>query len=253
MMTPPMSQTGKKIPVNNQQQQTPISRRNPGTGKESGFTLVELMIALLLGVFLLGGVTLTYLAGRAAYQEGQELSRIQENLRFASDFLVRDIRLAGFRDDLALTIAEQNAIRDKIAKIESGKLVIRYAGRHHCAESRADVTAAFSVIENRYYVENEELKCEGQRVVVEPTETGWTETMVPSPPIALTRGVSGLSFMLLDKDGKEQSNSDLSICSFGNGCLGVKVNLKFEAFDADRSVDLQVAFRNNVLDRIYDR
>ncbi|MCD9029781.1 PilW family protein [Luteimonas sp. BDR2-5] len=60
-----------------------------------GFSLIELMIAMLIGLLLLIGVVQLFSASRAAYQLSEGMSRVQENGRFAIDFLQRDTRMAG--------------------------------------------------------------------------------------------------------------------------------------------------------------
>ncbi len=61
-----------------------------------GFSLVELMVALLLGLFLAGGVTAMYLSSKQTYRINENLSRLQESLRFSLEFMSRDIRMAGY-------------------------------------------------------------------------------------------------------------------------------------------------------------
>ncbi len=63
--------------------------------KQSGMTLIEIMIAMLIGVFLLGGVMQIFMSSRQSYRMQDNLSRMQENGRFAMDFLTRDIRMVG--------------------------------------------------------------------------------------------------------------------------------------------------------------
>lgn len=64
---------------------------------QQGLTLVELMIAMLLGLFLLGGLLQIFISSRHTSTMQEGLSRLQENGRFAIDFLARDIRLAGYK------------------------------------------------------------------------------------------------------------------------------------------------------------
>jgi len=64
---------------------------------QRGLTLVELMVAMLLGVFLIGGVLQIFISSKQTYRMQEGLSRLQENGRFAMDFITRDIRMAGFR------------------------------------------------------------------------------------------------------------------------------------------------------------
>jgi len=60
-----------------------------------GMSLIELMIALVIGLVLLAGVIQVFSASRTAYQLSQAIARNQENARFALDFLQRDLRMVG--------------------------------------------------------------------------------------------------------------------------------------------------------------
>ena len=63
---------------------------------QSGISLIEIMIALLIGAFLLGGVLQIFIGGKQTYRMQESLSRLQENGRFALDFIGRDVRMAGY-------------------------------------------------------------------------------------------------------------------------------------------------------------
>lgn len=63
--------------------------------KQLGLSLIELMIALLIGSILLVGLVQVFAASRTAYQLSQGVGRVQENARFAMDYLQRDIRMVG--------------------------------------------------------------------------------------------------------------------------------------------------------------
>lgn len=60
-----------------------------------GFSLVEMMIALAIGAFLMLGLARVFSASRTAYQLSEGVSRVQENGRFAMDFIQRDLRMVG--------------------------------------------------------------------------------------------------------------------------------------------------------------
>ncbi len=66
--------------------------------KQQGMTLVEIMIALVLGVFLIAGVLQIFLGAKQSNRMLDNLSRMQENGRFAMDFISRDIREAGLSE-----------------------------------------------------------------------------------------------------------------------------------------------------------
>jgi len=64
--------------------------------KQKGLTLVELMVAMVLSIVLVGGVSQTYLSTKQTYRLTEAQSRIQENGRFALYTLTKDIRMADF-------------------------------------------------------------------------------------------------------------------------------------------------------------
>lgn len=64
--------------------------------KQAGFTLVELLVALSLGVLLLGIVITIYLGSKATFSAATGVARSQETTRFATHFLKQDIRMSGF-------------------------------------------------------------------------------------------------------------------------------------------------------------
>jgi len=61
-----------------------------------GLTLIEILVALVISTFLIGGVIQVYLGNKAAYRFSDASSRIQENGRFALDAITADLRTAGF-------------------------------------------------------------------------------------------------------------------------------------------------------------
>lgn len=59
-------------------------------------TLIELMIAMLLGLILLAGIIQVFISSKQTYRFQNDLSRIQENGRFALHFLGTGIREGGY-------------------------------------------------------------------------------------------------------------------------------------------------------------
>lgn len=64
--------------------------------KQSGVTLVELLIAMLIGTFLVGGVLQVFAGARQTYRVHEATSRMQESGRMALEVLTRDIRMADY-------------------------------------------------------------------------------------------------------------------------------------------------------------
>ncbi len=59
-------------------------------------TLIELMIAMLIGLIILGGAISMFITNKRIYRDVTELGELQENGRFVLDLMVRDIRMAGY-------------------------------------------------------------------------------------------------------------------------------------------------------------
>ena len=62
---------------------------------QAGLSLVELMVGLLIGSFLLIGLVQIFGTTKAAFISTDALSRVQENARFALEFVRRDARMVG--------------------------------------------------------------------------------------------------------------------------------------------------------------
>lgn len=63
---------------------------------QKGFSLIEVMISAMLGVFLLFGLVQVYLSVKKTYYLQHNLAQIQENGRYAIYFLNKEIRMAGY-------------------------------------------------------------------------------------------------------------------------------------------------------------
>ncbi|MCU7798623.1 MAG: PilW family protein [gamma proteobacterium symbiont of Lucinoma myriamae] len=64
--------------------------------RQKGFTLVEMMVAVLISMLLLGGIIQIFLSNKQTYRTLETLSHVQESGRFAMEFLNKDIRMADF-------------------------------------------------------------------------------------------------------------------------------------------------------------
>ena len=61
-----------------------------------GLSLIELMIAMVIGLLLLGATISMFISNKRIYKEQDEMGRLQENARFALQLLIEDIRMAGY-------------------------------------------------------------------------------------------------------------------------------------------------------------
>lgn len=72
-----------------------VRRNAPSIRLTRGFTLIELMISMLLGLIVIAGVTAVFLAGQRTYRTNQALGDVQDSSRIAFELVARDIRDAG--------------------------------------------------------------------------------------------------------------------------------------------------------------
>ncbi len=65
--------------------------------RQRGFTLVEVMISLVLGLILISGLVTAFMGSKRSSALNATLTEMQESGRFALDSMIRDIRMAGFQ------------------------------------------------------------------------------------------------------------------------------------------------------------
>jgi len=66
-----------------------------GRRRASGFSLIELMTAMLLSMLLIAAAVSVFVSNKRVYASTEGLGRIQENARIAFELMSRDIREAG--------------------------------------------------------------------------------------------------------------------------------------------------------------
>jgi type IV pilus assembly protein PilW len=64
--------------------------------KQSGFSLVELMVGMVLGLMLIAGAVSIYLASKRSYVEVEQVAALTESARFAEQLVGDSLRHAGF-------------------------------------------------------------------------------------------------------------------------------------------------------------
>lgn len=67
----------------------------PSRSDAAGFSLIELMVALVLGLLVAGAALAILQSNQATYRSNEGLNRVQENARIAFELMSRDIRSAG--------------------------------------------------------------------------------------------------------------------------------------------------------------
>ncbi len=82
--------------------------------QQGGFTLVELIVAMFIAVFLLTGIYKIYISLNQSHFTQQQVVQMQQNARAGQYYIAKDIRLAGYdptdEADSGITNAAANTI-----------------------------------------------------------------------------------------------------------------------------------------------
>lgn len=70
-------------------------KQNLKLAGQAGVSLVEVLVALVISLFLLAGIVQVYLGNKTTFAFTNALAEIQENGRYALDIMSQDIRMAG--------------------------------------------------------------------------------------------------------------------------------------------------------------
>lgn len=72
------------------------NRRQSLPRRQGGLSIVELMVALVISLLLMTGVIQVFLSSKQTYASNEAASRLQENGRFALEFIAQSARHAGY-------------------------------------------------------------------------------------------------------------------------------------------------------------
>jgi len=141
---------------------------------QSGFTLVELMIAGLLGLILTAGMIQIFIGSSQTFRVQRAISEVLDKGRTATNFITSEIENAGFGGDglvaSAFSTMPNNVIfiapPAPISQDGTGAvndiITIQYTGTRDC--TGAVIGAPFLVV-NTFDVVAGELRCNGQPLI----------------------------------------------------------------------------------------
>lgn len=95
-----------------------------------GLSLVELMIAMLVGLLLTAAVIQIFISSKNTFRMQESMARLQENGRFAVSYLANDIRMAGYMgcaniDRITVNnIAETSSGVPAVANFDSDTVIV---------------------------------------------------------------------------------------------------------------------------------
>jgi len=122
-----------------------MSKTTGQTG-QCGYTLIELMVAMSLGLFIIGGGIGIFIATQQSNRMQENLSRLQETARFAMDFIERDMRMTGFWGCKAATTPDADVAGTDGASGAADTLTLRGAFAPSAADAAAIYTTCTSPV-----------------------------------------------------------------------------------------------------------
>lgn len=191
---------------------------------QQGFTLVELMISMTLGLILLLIIGTAFVSSRQAFREQEDNARIQESGRFALEFIGRNIKQAGHAEVPFGGIKaafEGTAIRGTSGGAGVADTVtIQYDGAIGDQDCEGTViTAQNIVIQNSFNIDaaNAELRCDGQFVAA------FTEP-VPTSGSVLLENVEDLQLLYgIDTTGEQSVDQYVAAPADWNQVIAARV------------------------------
>ena len=161
--------------------------------KEKGFTLVEMMIAVILGLILIAGILSVFLGAKQGYRMGQGMTLMQSTGRGALGFLSRELSMAGFPQSSAIE-SFVPAVTTDGGGSNSDQFAVRYRAAIDCLGGATPVYAdGVQYAKNMYFIQNDALVC---RTLAEDNST-LVET-------AIVQGAENLQLLY----GEDTNNTD---------------------------------------------
>lgn len=136
--------------------------------RQRGLSVVELMIALLIGAFMLAGIASVYISNKSSYVAREAVSALQENGRTALGQLRAGIEQAGFpaidEGQLPLVLTGATASADNAPVAGSDRITVAFrasTGGTNLGSSLTDCLGNDTsvVINNTFFVRDGQLVC----------------------------------------------------------------------------------------------
>lgn len=67
------------------------------TRSDDGFTLIELMVSIAIGMIVMASVATTFTSQTRTYAAQEQINQMEQNLRGALDIMSREIKMAGYK------------------------------------------------------------------------------------------------------------------------------------------------------------
>jgi type IV pilus assembly protein PilW len=183
---------------------------------QRGMTLLEMLIAMTLGLLLVAGIGSIFVGSNQAYRVQEENARIQEAGRYALEILGRNVRQAGFADLPTNPVATKIGFEGTpvngldttcpLGAPVTDMLTIQYDGMNGEQDCQSANIAAGQIVQHTFFIAGNALRCNA--VVNAPP--------APVPPgacpaanagVELLRNVEDLQVLYgIDTDGNQSAD-----------------------------------------------
>jgi len=117
--------------------------------RAKGFSLVELMVAMVVGLIIIGGTASVYLASKRSYVEVELMARMTQNSRFALQMISESLLHAGYTGELPAGSIELDPNLNAIAGTDCDAPAAAYDIGNYLLAATADADGdAFSCIDD---------------------------------------------------------------------------------------------------------
>jgi hypothetical protein len=192
--------------------------------KQNGISLVELLIATAISLFLMGNIFTVYLSNKKAYQYNESLAYLQENSRLAFLSFSHDVHMAR-----AISfIAKENALEMIIPTAKSEVEI-----------SKDGIITITKLKTIKYYLDKD--KVNGKFIsVLHRKYTG-----SPNFPSGLIDNVNSMQVFFYTQNNPTHESTPAEIHDWSK-ILGVKVILSLSSMDQHlhRQLSMVIALRN---------
>tara|TARA_R110002050_G_scaffold57423_1_gene128819 strand:+ start:34213 stop:34941 length:729 start_codon:yes stop_codon:yes gene_type:complete len=236
--------------------------------RQKGFNLIELMIALVLGLLVSAVAINIYVKNMASQAENLQLMRLNQDMRSMMDLMVRDIRRSGFATsspDTNFDCLKSNPF-NKIGFFDSGTATVASPAACIVFAYNANDNLASNVctIESSdrfgFRVSNGVLQMKNGGGT-EASCAGGTWEGISNSNVTIAAGFTTISTelditeMFADADGICNVGEACNICDTGNQCLTIReigISLTGTLSDGtSQTITEKVRVRNDEFDEIH--
>ena len=129
--------------------QYPTHLRRPS----QGFTLIELMIALVLGLLMIGATVTVFVSNQQTSRTMTELGNAQEAFRFASHTIMRVVQQGRIANPQVAQAGETQPVADNLLRV----VVNPGAGKKDCLGRSVDPASDRTI--NTFFIDGDQLRC----------------------------------------------------------------------------------------------